>query len=152
VTRDLIDDLAGLRPQERGRLEAFAELFDRLDARDYSTFAPVVEPGGLDLAREHANAAIATPERRIALRRAIDRFVDAAAQGYSRRLSLTNTFLLSQSLPDRAEDRARFARQVERAVVALVLWDEISDDDRMTLLGPWAASLLPQVEPTTNLG
>jgi hypothetical protein len=146
MTSDLADDLAGLRPAERGRLEAFADVFDRLDARDYSTFAPVVEPDGIDEAREHANAAIGTAERRKAVHRAIDRFVDAAAQGYSRRMSLTDTFLLNQSLPDRAEDRVRFAGSVERAVVGLVLWDELDDDDRMALLGPWAATVAPQIE------
>jgi hypothetical protein len=146
VTRDLIDDLAGLRPQERKRLELFAGVFDRLDARDYSTFAPVAEPDGIDAAKEHANDVIRTPERRKAVHGAIERFVDAAAQGYSRRLSLTDTFLLNQSLPDRAEDRVRFASSVERAVVGLVLWDELDDDDRMALLGPWAATVVPLAE------
>jgi hypothetical protein len=146
VTRDVVDDLAGLRPQERQRLERFAEVFDRLDARDYSTFAPVVEPEGLEVAKVHAADRVRTPERRTALRRAIDRFVDAAAQGYSRRMSLTDTFLLNQSLPDRPEDRVRFATSVERAVVALVLWDELDDADRVALLGPWGLTLIPLVE------
>ena len=147
MTRDLVDDLAGLRPEERKRLERYADAFDRLNARDYSTFAPVVEPEGIDVAREHANAAIGSPERRKAVHRAIDRFVDAAAQGYSRRMALTDTFLLNQSLPDRAEDRVRFASSVERAVVGLILWDELDDDDRMALLGPWALMVVPLIEP-----
>lgn len=146
MTRDIVEDLADLRPQERRRLERFAEAFDRIDARDYSTFASVVEADGVDAAKEHAVELVRTPERRAALRRAIDRFVDAAAQGYSRRLTLTDTFLLNQSLPDRAEDRVRFATSVERAVAALVLWDELDDADRTALLGPWALTVIPLIE------
>jgi hypothetical protein len=143
---DRIDERGGLRPEEQRRLERFAEVFDRIDARDYSTLAPVVELEGVGVAKEHANEAIRTPERRKAVRRAIERFVDAAAQGYSRRLTLTDTFLLNQSLPDRPEDRVRFATSVERAVVALVLWDELDDGDRTALLGPWALTVIPLIE------
>jgi len=148
VSRNLVDDLDGLRPEERQRLERFADVFDRIDARDYSTLAPVVEPDGLDIAQEHANDAIRTRERRDAVRGAIERFVDAASRGYSRRMSLTDTFLLNQSLPDMAEDRVRFAQSVERAVVALALWDDLADEDRVTLLGPWGAMVIPLIEAT----
>jgi hypothetical protein len=146
VSRNLADDLDDLRPEERRRLGRFAEAFDRIDARDYSTFAPVVDPDGLDIAQEHANDAIRTRERRHAVRGAIEHFVDAAARGYSRRMSLTDTFLLNQSLPDLAEDRVRFAQSVERAVVALALWDDLADEDRVTLLGPWGAIVIPLIE------
>lgn len=149
MTRRLADDLAGLRPQERSRLERFAEVFDRIDARDYSTFAPRVDAEGVEDAKQHAIEQVRTPERRRAIRRAIDRFVDAAAQGYSRRLTLTDTFLLNQSLPDRAEDRVRFATSVERAVVAVVLWDELDDPDRVALLGPWSATVIRMMEAET---
>ena len=147
MTRDIVDDLAGLRPEERKRLERLAEVFDRLDARDYSTFASVIEPDGVDDAKEHANDLLREPRRRSAVREAIERFVDAAAQGYSRRMSLTDTFLLNQSLPDRPEDRVRFASSVERAVVGLVLWDELDDEDRVALLGPWGLTVIPLIEP-----
>lgn len=148
MTSELIDDLAGLSPEERRRLERFAEVFDRINARDYSTFASVVEPDGIEAAKEHASELLHAPERRKAVRRAIERFVDAAAQGYSRRMSLTDTFLMNQSLPDRPEDRVRFATSVERAVVALVLWDELEDPDRTALLGPWGATVIPLIEET----
>ena len=146
MTRDLVDDLDGLRTVERDRLEAFAEVFDRISARDYSTFAPTVEPDGLEAAKEHANEAITTPQRRKAVRGAIERFVDAAAQGYSRRLALMDTVLLNQSLPDRAADRVRFAKSVEAAVVALILWDDLTDVDRVALLGPWGGLMIPLIE------
>jgi hypothetical protein len=150
VTPDAADDLIGLRADERKRLERFAEVFDRLDAREYSTFAPTMEPEGVDEAQAHALEQLHSPERRRVLRGAIDRFVDAAAQGYSRRMTLTDTFLLNQSLPDRSEDRIRFAKSVERAVVGLVLWDELEDDDRTTLLGPWGAAVIPLIEDSSR--
>jgi hypothetical protein len=62
-------------------------------------------------------------------------------------MSLTDTLMLFQSLPDRPEDRVRFLRSVERAVVAVILWDELSDGDRDALLGPWAG-VLPVGWPT----
>jgi hypothetical protein len=40
----------------------------------------------------------------------------------------------------------RFLGSVERAVVALILWDELEDDDRIALLGPWALSVIPSIE------
>jgi hypothetical protein len=61
-------------------------------------------------------------------------------------MSLTDTLLLFQSLPDRAEDRTRFLQSVERTVVALILWDELDDEDRAALVGPWADLLAPLVE------
>jgi hypothetical protein len=56
-------------------------------------------------------------------------------------MSLTDTFLLYQSLPDRAEDRVKFLTTVERAVVGLILWEELDADERAALLGPWGALL-----------
>jgi hypothetical protein len=31
----------------------------------------------------------------------------------------------------------RFLASLERAVVALILWDELSEESRMAMLGPW---------------
>jgi len=144
--RDVVDDLAALSPAAQRRLERFAEVFDRINARDYSTFAPTEEPDGLEAAQEHANDAIRTPDERQAVRGAIQRFVDAAAKGYSARLALMDTFLLNQSLPDQAEVRVRVAKSVERAVVAVALWDELADEDRVALLGPWGGLVIPLIE------
>ena len=64
-------------------------------------------------------------------------FVDEAAQAYSRRPTLTDTLFMFRSLPDRAEDRVRFLASVERAVVGLILWDELSEPSRTALIGLW---------------
>jgi hypothetical protein len=139
--------LDGLQPAERDRLEAFAAVFDRLDARSYSTFTETVESGDVTEAKARALALIGSGPRRDAVRAAVAAFIDAATIAYSRRLSLPDTLLLFQSLPDRAEDRVRFLGSVERAIVALILWDELDDVDRVALLGAWAPSVIPLLEP-----
>jgi hypothetical protein len=141
-----LEALDGLGQAERDRLEAFAAIFDRLDARSYSTFTETIESGEVGPARERALALVGSGQRRDAVRAAVAAFVDAAIVAYARRLSLPDTFLLFQSLPDRAEDRVRFLASVERAVVALILWDELEDEDRVALLGAWGPSVIPAVE------
>jgi hypothetical protein len=141
-----VDALEGLGAAERERLEIFAAVFDRLDAGSYSTFTETVESDDVRAAKEQAVALIGSGPRRDTVRAAIGAFVDAATVAYARRLPLPDTFLLFQSLPDRAEDRVRFLGSVERAVVALILWDELEDDDRIALLGPWALSVIPSIE------
>jgi len=136
---DRLDDLAGLTNTERGRLERFAEAFERVDASSYPQFTEVVVSDETRAAQERAVALVGSGRRRDAVRAAIGAFVDEGSRAYSRRMTLTDTFLLFQSLPDRAEDRVRFLATVERAVVALILWDELDPDDRAALLGPWGA-------------
>jgi hypothetical protein len=142
-----LDALDALRPEERGRLETFAAMFDRLDANSYSTFTEISESDDVLAAKQRATALIRTGPRRDAVRAAIAAFVDAATVAYARRMSLPDTFLLFQSLPDRAEDRVRFLGSVERAVVGLILWDELADADRVALLGPWGIKVIPLIEP-----
>lgn len=138
---DRIAALAGLRPQERQRLEAFAQAFERLDASSYPMFSEQVVSDEVFAAQDRALELLGSGARKSAVRAAIDAFVDAGTQAYSRRMTLTDTFLLYQSLPDRAEDRVKFLTTVERAVVGLILWDELDADDRAALLGPWGAFL-----------
>ena len=138
---DRIAALAGLRPEERRRLEQFAHAFDRLDASSYPLFTEQVVSDEVFTAQQEALRVIGSGGRKSAIRAAIDAFVDAGSRAYSGRMSLTDTFLLYQSLPDRAEDRVKFLTTVERAVVGLILWDELDPDDRAALLGPWSAFL-----------
>jgi hypothetical protein len=136
VTAD--DALAALRPRERARLEVFAQVFDRIDASQYLSLTDAAPSSGVLDAQERALELIREGPRRKAVRAAVEAFVDAASQAYSRRMSLTDTLLLYQSLPDRAEDRARFLSTVERAIVGLILWDELQPDEVGALIGPWA--------------
>ena len=135
---DRNDALTHLRPAERERLDRFAKAFERLDAAAYIQLADLVVDGDVASAQDAARRLIGDGPRLAAVRAAIEMFIDAATIAYSRRLSLMDTFLLNQSLPDRAEDRARIAASVERAVVGLILWDELEDEDLATLIGRWA--------------
>jgi hypothetical protein len=138
---DQIAALAGLRPEERKRLEQFALAFERLDASSYPMFAEQVVSDEVFAAQDRALELLGSGARKSAVRAAIDAFVDAGTRAYSERMSLTDTFLLYQSLPDRAEDRVKFLTTVERAVVGLILWEELDADERGALLGPWGALL-----------
>lgn len=134
-----IEDLAGLRPVERARLEAFARQFERVDASEYPQLTELAASDEVFAAQGRALELLGSGSRKDAVRAAVDLFVDEGTQAYSRRMSLPDTFLLFQSLPDRAEDRVRFLNSVERVVVALILWDELEEDDRATLVGPWGS-------------
>ena len=135
---DVVAALAGLRPPERARLQAFAGAFERVSAGDYPLFTEVMPGDDVLAAQQRAIEVVGTSGRREAVRAAVDVFVDFGTRAYSNRMSLTDTFLLYQSLPDRAEDRVRFLQTVERATVGLILWDELDEDDRAALLGPWS--------------
>lgn len=147
MTRDLMDELGGLQPAERTRLERFALEFERLDASQYAQFSEVMSGADLATAENEAMKLVGTGSRRAAVKAAVRAFVDEATRAYSRRMSLPDTFLLFQSLPDRAEDRVRFLASVERAVVALILSDELGDESRASLLGPWATIAERVMEP-----
>lgn len=136
---DQIDAISGLTSAERARLERFAAAFERIDASSYPIFTETVETEAVLEAQQRAVDLVGKGRRRDAIRAAVSAFIDEGTRAYARRMSLTDTFLLFQSLPDRAEDRVRFLATVERAVVGLILWDELGDDDRSALIGPWAA-------------
>lgn len=135
---DDADALDGLRPHERERLARFATVFERLDGSMYATLAVRVESEAVEDAKAAALELIPAGPRREAVRAAVRAFVDEATVTYSRRMSLPDTLLLFQSLPDRAEDRVLFLASIERAVVGLILWDELDEVDREVLLGPWS--------------
>jgi hypothetical protein len=131
----------GSLPRGSGaRLDRFAAVFERLDAGGYSLFATAAEvDDDVRRAMAAADAAIGSGPRRAAIRDAVASFRDFAARAYSSRLVQTDTVFLFQSLADRPDDRVRFAASLERAVIALILWDELPPDDRAILLGPWAS-------------
>jgi hypothetical protein len=147
---DRVADLAGLRPAERQRLERFAQAFDRIDAGAYIQLADVAVGPEVDAAEQAALDLLGSGPRRAAVRAAVETFIDAATTAYSNRMSLTDTFLLNQSLPDRAEDRVRFLSTVERAVVGLVLWDELDDGHLGALIGRWAPYVEELEEPPSR--
>lgn len=132
------DRLAGLPRAARERLDRFAGAFEHLSANEYILYATDAGQGtGVSGTRTAVDRLLAGPGRRAAVQLAVREFVDWAAQAYSRRLPATDTILLFQSLPDRADDRVRLLQSLERAVIGVILWDELGLDDRTILLGPW---------------
>lgn len=121
------------------RLDRFAAAFERLDSSRYVLFATRPEDEArVQAAVERADEALGSDARRDAAWAAVREFVDWAAAAYSRRLPLSDTLLLYQAAPDRAEDRVAFARNLEAALLGLVCWDLVADDDLATLVGPFA--------------
>jgi hypothetical protein len=132
-------DLGALPPGAGERLDRFAAAFLRLDAQYYVLFA--TRPDDEDRiqgAVDRADEALGSATRRDAAWAAIDAFIESAAGSYSRRLPLSDTLLLYQSVPDRAEDRVLFARNLEAALLGLIAWDALDDEDLGLLLGPFA--------------
>ena len=128
-----------LTAAEANRLDAFARRFDRMSANEYVLFAAEgASPERVRQAMATASETIGTGSRRRAVSGAVSQFVDSATRAYSRRMSLPDTLLLYQSLPDRPEDRVRFLASLERAVVAVILGDRLDEEDQSVLLGPWA--------------
>jgi len=130
-----------LRRAERDRLEAFAAAFEDIDPLDYERFAEHADVGELEAARSSALAAIATEARRTAVKGAVASFRTTAEAALARRLPAPQMLFAGFGQAPRAEDRARFLQGLERAVVAAIVWDEITDDERDVLAGPWATLL-----------
>jgi hypothetical protein len=133
------DPYAGLTPAERARLERFATAFEDLDPNDYAVYVGN-SPGddGIEAARELAGKVLGSGARRAAANAATKAFIEAGEQAIARRWRVSDLFLGSRGLGGSAEERAQFLTSLERAVVAVILWDDLSDEERETVAGPWA--------------
>jgi len=128
----------GMTAKERERLGRFAAAFERIGAGDYALFA---SPGTDEQARRAIGAAesvIGSGHRRRAVASAIGEFTDWAARGYAHGQGLPGTSHLQQSWPGRADDRVRFLASLEHAILAVILWEELREEELGALLGPWA--------------
>lgn len=140
-------DYDALRRVERDRLEAFAAAFEDVDPLDYERFAgAAANDDEVEAARSSALAAIGTESRRRAAERAVAMFRAAADKALAQRLPAPQMLFAGFGRAPRAEDRVRFHQALERAVVATIVWDELSDEEREVLAGPWAALLHATVE------
>ena len=133
-----VPGLEALDARARARLERFGLLFDGIPADGFHAYAgPVAEDGDLRDAMDAAVHELQNDGRRAAVKRAVGEFVEAARIRYSERFGFTEIIGLSARLGDRAADRVRVFRSLERAVVAVALWDRLADETRMRLAGPW---------------
>lgn len=139
---------ASLDASARRRLDRFAAAFDRVNAHDYIQFAiKPSDPEAVAGAEADAVRLIGSGPQHDAIRGAIEAFVEAAGIAYSNHLALPQYLLLNDAVADRPDDRQRFLRGLERAVAALVLWDQLGETDRDVLLGPWAGVIDAQAQP-----
>jgi hypothetical protein len=135
-------DYDALRRAERDRLEAFAAAFEDIDPLDYERFASSsAADDELEAARASAMVAIATLPRRQAVERAVASFRTASERALAHRLPAPQMLFAGFGQAPRAEDRVRFQQTLERAVVAVIVWDDLSEEERDVLAGPWAALL-----------
>lgn len=127
-----------LRQVERDRLERFAAAFEDVDPMDYDLFGgTTASDADVEAARSAAIDVLATGPRRQAARRATEAFADAADRAISRRMPPPQVMLAPRP-GGGAIDRARLIQALERAVVAVILWDDLDAVRRDVLLGPWA--------------
>ena len=135
-------DYDALRRAERDRLEAFAAAFEDVDPLDYERFAgSTAGDDEIEAARVSAMAAIATQSRRQAVERVVASFRTASERALAQRMPAPQMLFAGFGRAPRAEDRARFQETLERAVVAVIVWDELTDEEREVLTGPWTALL-----------
>ncbi len=127
-----------LSAKEQERLARFAAAFERLGASDYALFASPGTDEHTRRATDAAETAIGSGPRRQAVRSAVGEFTDWAARGYAHGQGLPGTSHLQQSFPDRADDRVRFLASLEHAILAVILWEELREEELGALLGPWA--------------
>lgn len=132
-------DYDALRHDERQRLDRFARVFEQIDAMDYEQYAgATASDEELEEARATAIGLIGSARRRDAVDRAIRSFTDAAERALRGRAPVPQVLFGLAGPGIRVEDRARLMQSLERAVVAVILWDELRDGERDALLGPWA--------------
>jgi len=131
---------AALRPDERDRLERFGRAFDGLDPLLYENYGVgAADAASLEEARRAAMRAIGTGEaRRNAVRAAVREFTDTADRAVAGRHEYPAILLTGRFSSPRAADRVSMLQSLERAVVAVVVWNELTVDERDVLLGPWA--------------
>ncbi len=133
-------DYDALRPAERARLERFSAAFEQVDAMDYERYAgTTASDEDLEAARATAVEVMGSAQRRAAIDRAIRSFAGAADRALRGRAPVPQVLFGMAGPSIRVEDRARLMQSLERAVVAVTLWDELRDAERDALLGPWAS-------------
>ena len=128
----------GFSSGSRRRLDRFADLFDDVAAEDLVLFAGPASPdAALSAAMSSADRVLGAGGERAATKRAIQSFVKAAEVRYVEEFGVTKLLGIGAKQTSSAADRVRVFQSLERAVVALVLWDRLGPDEQSALAGPW---------------
>lgn len=129
---------SGLDSGARRRLERFGALFDDISEGDLLLFGGPDEPDPvLAEAMRQADLALGNGALRAATKAAIQEFVHAAQVRFVDRFSITELIGIGSRSRPSANDRVRVLKSLERAVVALVVWDRLDATDQAALAGPW---------------
>lgn len=138
MTLDWPDAIDSLPARTRDRLDRFAGAFELLDSDLYSAFAAAsLDPDERSAALERIQELIGPGSRHAAVLAVLAEFREFAVRSATEALGGINAALLTRTNATTPEDRVRFLSSLELAVVTVILWDEISPDERGSLLGPW---------------
>ncbi len=128
----------GLDSRARRRLERFAAMFDDISEGDLLLFGGPDEPDPvLAGAMRVADLALGNGAVRESTKAAIQEFVHAAQVRFVDRFSITELIGVGSRSRPSANDRVRVFKSLERAVVALVVWDRLDAGEQASLAGPW---------------
>jgi hypothetical protein len=134
------DGYEALPRADRARLDRFGRAFDDLFAADFGTFASDGGPDDVVEAIESAAWARCSGARRAAIERAAAAFEEQLVLAYNRSAPIPmfpvgNTVLYPSSR--RPQDWVRLVASLRRAVLAVAAWAQLTDDERVVLLGGW---------------
>jgi hypothetical protein len=133
------DDYAGLSSAERDRLERFAAVFDEIDPNEYALFGgSATSDEAAEAVREVVNRALGSPSRRAAAKQAMQAFADAAERAIASRFRVAELLLGPRGLVARPDDHVRFILALQRTVAAVIVWDQLTEEEREAVAGPWA--------------
>lgn len=129
----------GLGSSARRRLDRFARAFDAIDAKELRLFAGPAEPDhALDGAMVAADRVLGSGIERAATKRAVQTFVKAAQVRFVEDFNVLTLLGVGARDMASAEERVRVFKSLERAIVALVVWDRLDPTEQAALAGPWA--------------
>ena len=147
MTPGSVDPLDRLSAGSRARLDRFATAFQLLDSDLYTAFAASSHDADeRRSALERVQELIGQGPRREGVLAALVEFREFAVRSATEAISGSNAALFTRTNVATAEDRVRFLASLELAGVVVLLWDEIDEDERHDLLGPWAEMAIAAVE------
>ena len=136
----LREALVRLPRATRQRLERMTLALDELGAPDFAALATTsLDPVARERAITAADDVLTTMARRDEVLDVVRAIREWALRAYARELDrrIPQAIFGLGSAPS-VDDRLAFLGSLEPAVVAVCLWDDLDDEDRAELLGPWA--------------
>jgi hypothetical protein len=147
VNRGDRDPIDALPQAALDRLDRFADAFHLLDSGLYPAFTAASHDADERLvALDRIQDLIGAGSRRAGILAALAEFRAFAVRSATAALGGANAVLLTRTNPSSPEERVRFLASLELAVVVVLLWDEIEENERNDLLGPWTEMAVAAVE------